>query len=776
MLASDNLPEVLSVRQAADVLGIHPDTVRRWDAQGKLRAIRIGPRGARQYARHDVLRLSHAQDERTRSAQRVVVEVARAIAGSLDLHDVAKTVVHAAVNIVGSDRCAIYLVNYDQGLYEPLFAVDVKMPDSTALFYANPVPMQAMPMDRLGLEQDGIVVLDDTETHPLSNPDVFRRFNTRTFIAVGMRGDEGSVFGVMTFGWRDKPHFVRDDDVFFAQSLGALAEVALSNARLFAQREQERARALAINTVLRNVNSGRDLSSTLTNAITSLVNQLHADEGAIWMTNADQTAVIGAAETRIYGQSRIGAGLLLADSPNIAQVAAKQAPALITINEALGEERRWFESLEVQASLFVPLITQDAFVGIAFVNYLQHTPHLTGDDFSFANALAGQCALAIERVRLLEAAEQRAAELEAVIEQMGEGLIMLDRDGRIVLVNRYAAQLYGMPEAADDPGSFNPLLCAYNHDGTPIPPEELPVYRAARYGETTTNVEFRIRRADGSESIISGNASPIVNSEGERLGAVVILQDVTARRKLETEKDQFLSIVSHELKTPLTTIKGLNDLARRRLTRGRSVDDVLPNLETVGQQVQRMEHLIGDLLDMRRLENGVLPLSMASVNLPTLLHEACERAQATTDKHKILLDVPEAPVFVQADHRRLEQVLDNLLSNAIKYSPNGGIIELTLLHENAWAVLRVSDRGIGIPEHGRERLFERFYRGANVVASEYSGMGIGLALSRNIVERHGGTLELESTSPTGSTFRLALPLPNQAATGEQPVEQTTGKP
>lgn len=774
MAVAEYLPEVLTIRQAAALLGVHPETLRRWDAQGKLVARRMGPRGARRYAKQDVLRLAHDHEDRMRDAQRIVVDVARTITGSLDLYAIARTVVDAAVRIVQSERCAIYLVDDAQAMFVPLLGVDVHDPASEPLFYAHPVPVDAMPLGRLALKQAEPLVIDDTETHPLSNPAVFRIFNTRTMIAVSMRGGEGRAFGLMTFGWTAQPHLVREDEIFFARSLGALAEVALSNARLFAQREQERARATAIAAVMRDVNSGSDLSDTLTRTISSLVDQLKADEGAIWLMDDIGVNIVGAVETRTHGPTRIGAALSLADSPDVAAVFAQQQPRLVPAAAARGAEQLWFQSLDVQASLFVPLMAQGRVLGMAFVNFLDTIPQLAAADLQFAGVLAAQCALAIERVQLLTTASTRAAELEAVISQMNEGLIMVDRAGRIVLVNQYAAALYGVPEAATDPARFDPQHCAYRLDGTPIPPTDLPVYRAALYGETASDVECVVRRPDGSQSIVSGSASPIVGADGQRLGAVVILQDVTARRRIEAEKDQFLSIVSHELKTPLTTIKGLNELAVRRLTRGVDGAVVLPNLHGVARQVGRMEGLIADVLDIGRLQRGVLPLTCQPVDYVLLVRDAAVRAQATTDRHHIQTAINVAgPLLVYGDQGRLEQVLDNLLSNAIKYSPNGGTIRLELYRTHDQAILRIHDQGIGIPEAGRERLFERFYRGANVEASSYSGLGIGLALSRELVQQHGGTLLLEQTSETGSTFKLCLPLGDAAEAIENAYRSDT---
>jgi PAS domain S-box-containing protein len=897
---TEQLPEVLTIRQAAAALGVHPETLRRWDMQGKLQARRVGPRGARRYTRQDILRFAQSgrDTDRVRDAQRVVVDVARAISSSLDLHAVAQTVVDAAARVVGSDRCAIYLVDRTQTYLEPLFGVDVKDPMTVqTLFYPNPIHIDAMPLLRYTLDQPDPLVIDDTETHPLSNPELFRFFNTRTVINVGLRGPDGKVFGLMPFLWTEQPHPVSQDEVFLAQSLSALAGVALSNARLFAQVEQERARATVISDMVQGVNSGHNLNDTLTRAINSLVEQLHADEGAIWLANEDGTAIVGAAQTRVHGPSRIGATIAITNSPNIARAIMLQQPVLVPFEERLGDEARWFESLGVRTSLFVPLVAQGHFVGMAFVNYLETVPVPRAEDIHFTGLLAAQCALAIERARLLESAyaraaeleaifdamidsviiadqhgntlkanaaavrmvggdpavtelqdrltllqarlvdgtplrfetaptgralqgevvanmeaiytdldgvehstlissgpvrdsnrqvravvtvmrdisdvvatrrenealaesfRRKAAELEAVISQMGEGIVIADRDGQIVLVNRYAARLYGTTELQVLPDTPHPNYQLFRLNGAAYPVRELPLTRAVFDGATVTNEEWRIHRADGVEVIVNGSATPIVGPEGLRLGAVLVLRDVTMRRQLEAEKDHFLSIVSHELRTPLTTIKGLNDLARRRLARGAATNEILQKLEGVGQQVQRMEGLIRDLLDIRRLEHGALPLLFASLDFAATVREAGERARVMTERHEIKVVVESARnVVVHADRGRIDQVLDNMLSNAIKYSPEGGTITMLLQCQDDYALLRISDQGIGIPELGREHLFERFYRGSNVLASEYSGLGIGLALSREIVLKHGGTLTLEATSAKGSTFLLRLPL------------------
>lgn len=897
-MVADELLHLLTAHQAALLLGVHPNTLRRWEKQGKIPVLRVGPRGARRYSRQAVLHLIESYKARTRDVQQMLVDVARAITSSLDLHIVAQTVVDAAVQIVGSDRCAIYLLDPERELLQPLVGVDIHDPQSVAqLFYPNPIPLNAAPVIDWAVEHPELIVIDDTETHPLSNPELFRLFNTRTVINVGLRDPDGHVFGMMPFVWTGQPHTVSDDEQFYARSIAAMAELALSNARLFAQIEQERARALAISEVVLGINSGNQLHEALTRAINSFVKHLAADEGAIWLTDQSGACIVGAAETRLHGLTRLGAVLSIAGSPNIAYAVEHKHPLFVPYADALGEERQWFESLAVQASLFVPLLMQDRLVGMAFVNYLHTPPQLRSDDLRFVGLLAAQCAIAIERVQLSEAAFTRAAELEAtfealtvsiiisdrsghllkanpateqilglgpqvpdlperiarlnirqldgtplqveqsptaralrgetvtnmelvfqhphgeerlllcssapiydsqgavraaviairdvtavvmlrrqnieladslqrkvaeleaVISQMGEGIIITDREGRIVLVNPYAAALHGVTRLDILPDAYSDTYHLFRLDGTPYPSRELPLSRAVLYGETITNAEWRIRHPDGSEVIAQGSATPIVDANGERLGAVLVLRDITARRQLEAEKEHFLSIVSHELRTPLTTIKGLNDLAQRRLARAADPNDILPRLQGVSHQVRRMESMINDLLDIRRLETGELGLMRVESDFVPLVIGACERAQAMTAEHtiEVVVATPQ-PLMLSVDEGRIEQVLNNLLSNAIKYSPDGGKIVLELTSVDNYAELRVRDQGIGIPEADRARLFQRFYRGSNVTSNGFSGLGIGLALSFQLAARHGGMLMVESTSAQGSTFLLRLPL------------------
>jgi signal transduction histidine kinase len=181
-------------------------------------------------------------------------------------------------------------------------------------------------------------------------------------------------------------------------------------------------------------------------------------------------------------------------------------------------------------------------------------------------------------------------------------------------------------------------------------------------------------------------------------------------------------------------------------------------LRIVGDQARRLELLVDEMLDISRIETGLFSVDRAPMDLAALSRRVAEELEPTLQAHTLALEVPEVPVPIRGDERRLEQVLQNLLGNAIKYSPDGGQIGLRITPVDGYARLEIRDEGLGIPEAELEHLFQRFYRAANVDHVRISGFGLGLYLVQQIVSRHDGTVEVTSTEGQGSTFAISLPL------------------
>ena len=241
-------------------------------------------------------------------------------------------------------------------------------------------------------------------------------------------------------------------------------------------------------------------------------------------------------------------------------------------------------------------------------------------------------------------------------------------------------------------------------------------------------------------------------------------------QELDRLKSQFLSMASHELKTPLTSMSGFLQVALRRMKRRlesgipdeeewqREQRSILEQLEVVNRQTSRLARLVNELLDVSRIETGRIEFAFMPVDVAELTEEVVGRLQLTTARHELRLESAAGDgAVVSADRDHLEQVLNNLIGNAIKYSPEGGPIEVSVGEQGDEVVLSVRDRGLGIPRQDLEKIFGLFYRSEDRASRDIGGMGLGLYISKEIVARHGGRIWAESEPGKGSTFYVALP-------------------
>lgn len=255
--------------------------------------------------------------------------------------------------------------------------------------------------------------------------------------------------------------------------------------------------------------------------------------------------------------------------------------------------------------------------------------------------------------------------------------------------------------------------------------------------------------------------------------AKLYTEQVEARRKMEDLsrlKDEFLSIASHELRTPVTSIKGYTQLAKT-LIRENDLETSEEYLDIALDQIDRMSRLILELLDVSRIETGRLEIRHEQIDWINFVRDLVHRHHTAVSDRRFHLDVPQAEAIVSGDRDRLEQVLGNLLENAIKYSPDGSEVTVRIEPRDDQIITTVSDHGMGIPADELGQVFERFHRGRQVSSTNYGGLGLGLYITKQIVERHGGSIWVDSQEGVGTSFSFALPLVNAQARVEPSQEQ-----
>jgi signal transduction histidine kinase len=253
--------------------------------------------------------------------------------------------------------------------------------------------------------------------------------------------------------------------------------------------------------------------------------------------------------------------------------------------------------------------------------------------------------------------------------------------------------------------------------------------------------------------ILAGRAALAIEN------AKLYTEQVEARRKVEDLsrlKDEFLSIASHELRTPVTSIKGYTQLAKTLIREG-DLSTSEEYLNIALDQIDRMSRLILELLDVSRIETGRLEIRREPIQWAAFVRDLVHRHHTAVSDRRFHLNVPDHTPTINGDRDRLEQVLGNLLENAVKYSPDGSEVFVSVEDRGEHVVTAVCDRGIGIPTDELNQVFERFHRGRQVSSTNYGGLGLGLYITKQIIERHGGSIWVESKEGSGTTFYFTLP-------------------
>ncbi|MEM8858198.1 MAG: ATP-binding protein [Chloroflexota bacterium] len=466
-------------------------------------------------------------------------------------------------------------------------------------------------------------------------------------------------------------------------------------------------------------------------------------------------AALGITSEMLYGHADLINGVHFVSGDE--EVAVRQ------IDEAISSlTKKIVPDQAIHQTLILPLKSRGIITGMIYV--FQEEKYVFGDDApQLLQAFADQAAIAVKNARLYEEINSEKQRLDAIIENSVDGIMILDPQLNIQVFNRALANITGK-KASQVLGKHHDDLVRWVtlrtdqelreavDNGWPLP------------GSANLYVEGDLLPANGDLVSLGITYTPLLNTRGRLINIIANVRDLTRFRREEELQKTFISVVSHELKTPVSIIKGYAGTLKRPDAKW-TPEARNEYLTVIEEEADSLTDLIDNLLEASKLQAGSFSLNLKDhICLVSLAKRAAKKFSTQTNDHEIFVDFPPKFPEINADERRINQVLNNLVSNAIKYSPKGGPIEIsgTIEDDSRYVTVSVTDHGIGIPEHERHRIFQKFSRLDNDLSRKTEGTGLGLFLTKAIVEAHGGRIWFESNSEqnkgdVGTTFAFSLP-------------------
>lgn len=587
------------------------------------------------------------------------------------------------------------------------------------------------------------------------------------------------------------------------------AAIALENARLYArirqfnseleelvarrtsELQEEKERLATIHEISTEISSTLDLDMLLQTSLEALARITQVEYGSIMLVESDtghlvNRAVLGRQTINTFTRFPIGHGVA-------GWVAQHREPALIADVRA---DERWVvhplgegtQAKNEGSMLAVPLLAHNEVLGVLILSHSEpgyfdegHQRLLTASASAIAVGInnANMYTTIFEEMErnseLLQRQHIETTKMEAILQSLSDGVLVCDTYGEILSANPAAGRILqrDIEDLLFRGATLHDLLDHLVHQ----PRDKMPLadllatplgtHGEPRVFETVVEVD--------DVHIISLSLGPVLKTDGELMGALLLIHDVTREVEADRLKTEFIGTMSHELRTPMTAIKGFTQLLAMGGL-GPVNDTQREFLQTIQTNSERMISIINDVLDITKIETGSIDLELRPIHLAETLSGVVSELQTLVKnrKHTLIINIPPGLPLVRADSGRLHQALHNLLSNAVKYTPSGGEITIEAHEANndelpphvrdrvmigrRYVQVNIRDTGVGIAAHELERVFERFYRTENPLKVEAGGTGLGLSLVKPLIELFGGRIWAESVLKEGSTFRFILPV------------------
>jgi PAS domain S-box-containing protein len=695
------------------------------------------------------------QADRERSRLQVLYDVGRRLGSTHDRGRTLRLIIDEAMRVLAADAAGIRLVEGDE-------LVVVDRSESAAEIMGRPrIEIGEGVSGRVVATGAPVSIADLTEEPGLDplGQRAAGELGFRSCLGVPLRA-HGRAIGALTLFCKGRRHFA-SDAISLLSALADQASVAIEKASLDAEIRDREAEASKLYEVTGKLASSLETDPVLDVVVANARDLLGCDASGIYTYHeADGTLRFLRGlnlDERLVSRLRLRPGEGIAGRAYTERrpvwTADRLADASLHYTPAAGEV---VEELAPRAYLAVPIVSRGRVHGV-LVDYYFEPHEFTARETQLLSTLADHAAVALDNSRLFSEISAQRRQLGHIFASTSDGMMLVSRAGRIEAANRKAGELLGF--GGEDLVGLE-IGAVARHQRSPSEYDDLvaTIESLRDHPERGEEGDLHFKREN---RVVHWVALPTGGDAGDDAGFTVTLHDVTREREVSEMKSDFVSFVTHQLRTPLTGIRWMLDLAAQQ---AELPTDAASFIQDAGASAERLIGLVNNLLDVSRLERGKITIDVKGVELGALTQSVLEDlAVLVAEKgHRLAVEGKAGAPTVVADPQLLRQVILNLVSNAIKYTPSGGDVRIRMGRAGEEARWEVQDSGIGIPAVARPRLFEKFYRASNVSTVETEGTGLGLYLVRLILEQHGGRVWCDSEEGRGSTFGFALPLERAA--------------
>jgi PAS domain S-box-containing protein len=686
------------------------------------------------------LRNAESFAERTRQAQiqRGFYRIASVLSQSLSLAATLDAVATAAGEALGGDFAAVLLPRRDTLALTGARVV----PEAVAAFASEGLPPSAAPLvdaARDGRMLAATAIVED-ERFGQDFREAVARAGFGSLLAVPVETARGEASGLVVVFFAE-PRSFSDDDLELASHLAGATRAALERSELFEAERTSRALAQQLARTGSLLATELDPAAVLDEVVQRAPALLGVEACTIRLLEGEElvlSAAAGEGTDGAVGSREPASGWLSAE---VVQCRAPVAVAELREGTPAVDP---LVSLGYRSFLGVPLVGPEGALHGVLAVYGSREREWREEEIEALSALAANTSAALSNAELYQRVADEKERSTAIIANIADGIVAVDRNGQVVLWNRAAEQITGVPQEE-----------ALGRTPTQVLRRRLEADGDAPGGNRLVSIT-----RGGDEVWLSLTEAVMRDPAGQVAGRIFAFRDISADRYVEEMKSDFVSAVSHELRSPLTSIYGFAEtLLRQDVLFGE--EERRTFLGYIASESERLTAIVDALLNVARLDSGDLQVTINAVDVSSVVSEAVSSAEeaAGANGHRFVVELPPEPVTAEADRDKLRQILGVLLDNALKYSPDGGTVTVAARCGDERVEIEVADEGIGIPAHEQERIFRKFYRAEGGTGPRGTGgTGLGLFIARGLVLAMGGRIWVTSAEGQGARFAFELPL------------------